>query len=45
MDVVVKDLIYVEDKDILLNVENIITTLNEIKLALAEINARLKALE
>jgi len=45
MDIVVKDLIYLEDRDILLNIENIIQTLNEIKTAIDELDTRLKALE
>lgn len=45
IDVVVKELIYVEDRDILYNMENIITTLNEIKDAIQQLEERLKALE
>ena len=44
-EVVVKELIYVEDKDILYNIENIIETLNEIKDAIEDLDKRLKALE
>jgi len=45
MDIVVKELLYVRDTDILLNIENIITTLNEIKTAIDELDERLKAIE
>jgi len=44
-DIVVKELIYVEDKDILYNIENIIETLNEIKAAIEDLDKRVKALE
>lgn len=45
MDIVVKDLITTEDDRTQLNIENIITTLNEIVSVLESIDARLKELE
>jgi len=42
-DIVVKELIYVEDKDILYNIENIIETLNEIKDAIEEMDKRVQS--
>lgn len=45
MEINIRDLLYVSDKDTLINIENILRTLREMKNKIDELEARLKAVE